>query len=197
MSNLKYCVWRYLHLQKMVLCHTWGVQHKNSQPIRPAPGKSSHQTRGLQLNNCFWALLKLFVGRSYSYISTVCKYSHQHNKIENMVLFPEILQCNTPIPVSVCDILPLQIIKVSSQTMQTIQLTIWENIFIQRHIRKTKQKLQNGAYGWQYLTCLNNILIYVTRHFANMDTGCNMKCSNIPQNCYWTLLNLVVCTVCN
>ena len=38
------------------------------------------------VDNCYWVLLKLFVG------STVCKYSHQNNKTENMALIYEILQ---------------------------------------------------------------------------------------------------------
>ena len=52
----------------------------------------NHHTRHRVCNsraveNCYWALLilKLFVGR------TVCKYSHQNNKIENMAMSSEIL----------------------------------------------------------------------------------------------------------
>ena len=83
----KYCIWRlHFHLQKMVLCHTWGVQHKNSW--------STHQTWSIVtpdigfatvVENCYWAFLKLFVG------STVCKYSHQNNNTENMALSSEML----------------------------------------------------------------------------------------------------------
>ena len=87
------------------------------------------------VDNCYWALLKLYVG------STVCKYSHQNNKTENIDLSSETLH-QSLCPSVMFDHCSLQILKVSSQITQTIPLTIWVNIFIQKHIHKQNtQKL--------------------------------------------------------
>ena len=98
------------------------------------------------------------------------------------------------IPVSICDIWPLQILKVSSQTIQTVPLTMWVNIFIEKHIYKKRKKKKRSL--WMVIfNMLEQYIAMSNIFFANMDTGCSMKCCNIPENCYWTLLNLFVVSV--
>ena len=139
----------------MVLCHTWGVQHKNSPS-----DLVDHHTRlrvcnSSAVENCYWVLLKLFVG------STVWKYSHQNNQIENMALTCEILHISL---VSICDVWPLQILKVLSQTIQTIPLTIWMNIFIQRHIHKQKSTEFMDSNIWHAWTIYSYANCHLCRH---------------------------------
>ena len=135
----------YFHLQEMVLCYTWGVQHKNS----PSDLVDRHTTlrvcNSSAVENCYWVLLKLFVG------STVWKYSHQNNKIENMALTCEILHVSH---VSLCDVWPLQILKVLSQTIQTIPSTIWMNIFIHKQ-KSTEFMDSNIWHAWTIYSYAN------------------------------------------
>ena len=93
------------------------------------------------IENCYWALLKLFVG------STVCKYSHQNNKIENMALSSEILH-QSLCPSVTFDhcrnekFLPRQY---KQYQFTTDNLGEYIIIFIQKHIHKKKK---NAVYGW-------------------------------------------------
>ena len=85
-----------------------------------------------------------------------------------MALSSEILH-QSLCPSVMFDHCSLQILKVSSQITQTIPLTIWVNIFIQKHIHKYNNKAMEfmdgniwHAWSWTIYCCVKG-------HFINMD----------------------------
>ena len=123
------------------------------------------------VENYYWALLKLFVGNT----STVCKYSHQNSKIHPLKYYT-----NPSVESVMLDHTDTESF-IPDNTNNTIHpLTVWVNIFIWKYIHNNnKMEFMDGNiwHSWTYIAMLNITC-------ANMDTGCSVKCSNIPDNCY-------------
>ena len=75
---------RFYNLKRKKVCTTNNI--KIADPSDLVTCHTRHRVcNSSAVENCYWALLKIFVG------GTVCRYSYQNNKIKNMALSSEIL----------------------------------------------------------------------------------------------------------